>query len=375
MKIGILGGGQLGKMFLQQVVNYPVKTKILDPNPNCSCAHLCDEFVVGDFNDYQTVLTFGQDCEVISIEIEHISVKALKELQKQGKKIIPSPEIIELIQDKGLQKDFYKNNDIPTADYFLAQNQDQILEKAKLPFVQKLRTGGYDGKGVQVIKNKEDLKNLWDKHSVIENLCEIKKELAVIFASKNGELAIYPPVEMVFDPQLNLVEMVKIPAEISPTVQENINNLVKKFAPLVGEGIFAIELFLTNNDELLVNETAPRVHNSGHLSIEACYSSQFDQMARILIGYPLGNPLNHSYAAMFNLIGAKNGKANTFEQFSKLLKIPNCSIHWYGKDDLRIGRKMGHLTVIANSSSQLNDLIQKVRNEECNKLTLNFFIN
>ncbi|MBP3194209.1 MAG: 5-(carboxyamino)imidazole ribonucleotide synthase [Cardiobacteriaceae bacterium] len=364
MKIGILGGGQLGRMFLQEAISLPVKTKVLDPQKNASCAHLCDEFICGDFNDYDTVRAFGIDCDAIGIEIEHISNKGLEFLHEQGKKTVPSPHTLAIIQDKGVQKEFYRQNNIPTIDFYLAEKPRE-LTNLSFPLVQKTRKGGYDGKGVQVIKNAEEADKIWDTPSVIEKLCDIKKEIAVIIAcDKYKNRKIYPIVEMEFDDKLNLVDVVKMPAEISKPAEIKALEIAERLADSFNDsGIFAVEMFIDDEDKVFVNETACRVHNSGHLTIEACETSQFGQMLRILAGLPLGSVETvYKYAAMLNLVGADGAKGAADVDFLKEISaLPQTFIHWYGKDEVRPGRKMGHITVCANNAEELKNNIARVK--------------
>lgn len=363
MKIGILGGGQLGRMFLQAAANYPVKTKILDPDPGAPCAHLCDEFVVGDFNDEETVVAFGADCDAIGIEIEHVSVAGLKRLQAMGKRVMPDPDVLAMIQDKGLQKAFYAKHGIPTVPFYLADGA-QAVDVSRLPLVQKTRTGGYDGKGVQVIVSEEDVGKLWDVPSIIESLCPIDKEIAGIFASDGqGGYRLFPLVEMVFDPFLNLVDVVQMPAQLPPEVVQKAQAICARLASAFNcAGVFAVEMFVSQAGEVWVNETACRVHNSGHVTIEACFSSQFDQMLRLLAGWPLGDCRAFAAAAMINLIGAEGqtGRA-VLPGLPDLLARERVFVHWYGKREVRPGRKMGHVTLTAPDVETLQVAVDAVR--------------
>lgn len=364
MKIGILGGGQLGRMFLQAAISYPYQTKVLDPSPEAPCAHLCDEFVVGDFADEQTVLDFAADCDVVGIEIEHVSVTALRQLQAQGKRVIPSPDALAMIQDKGLQKQFYADHDIPTAPFYLIENAAQVdLAKIPLPFVQKTRTGGYDGRGVQIIDSESELAKLWDVPSVIEACCPIEKEIAaLVVVDKRGDFVTYPLVEMVFDPLLNLVDVVEMPAELSEAVRAQAEVIVHKLAGVMNSpGVFAVELFVSEDQQVWVNETASRVHNSGHLTIEACSCSQFDQMWRVLADTPLAAANTRRCAAMVNLIGGEGSGEALLPDLDKLLAMPEVYVHWYGKSETRPGRKMGHVTILAESAAELDRRVEEVK--------------
>ena len=366
MKIGILGGGQLGRMFMQNALNYPFEVYFLEPDSSAPCAVFRDFFTQGDFKNYQSVLDFGKDKEVIGIEIENVNVPALRELQKLGKKIIPSPDCLEIIKDKGLQKQFYQKNNLPTAPFFLVENKAELLEIEDLsfPFVQKLRIGGYDGKGVQVIHNQEEMTNLWDAPSVIEKAIEIEKELSVI-ASKNerGETQVFDVVEMVFNPKLNLVDYLFSPAEISSKNKRIAQEIsIKTIESFQTAGVFCVELFLSKNDEILINEIAPRVHNSGHQTIEASSSSQYDQMLRVLTNLPLGEVRTRELSAMINLIGEPDfeGIAH-YEGIEKIVSLPETYIHLYGKKNTKAGRKMGHVTVLGKNKADIEEKIHFIK--------------
>lgn len=350
-KIGILGGGQLGRMFIQNALNYPVEIYVLDPNPNAPCCDIAHHFCKGDFNHYDDVLSFGQQVDIIGIEIEHVNLAALRELKKQGKTVIPDPEVLEIIQDKSLQKDFYLKHQIPTAP---------LKNKTDFPFVQKLCKGGYDGKGVQIIyeKNKN---HFWEEPSILETKADIDKELAVIVAvNPEGEKAIYPIVEQVFNSKYNLLDYLVTPAHISDSIAQEAKEIALKVVTAFGApGIFAIELFLNKNESLWVNETAPRVHNSGHATIEAAYCSQFDMMLRVLLNYPLGNTQLKTSAAMLNLLGEPNHRGNALVSgLDKTLSLPGISMHWYGKSITQPGRKMGHATFCGSTFEEIEPQIE-----------------
>lgn len=351
-KIGILGGGQLGLMFIQNALSYPVEIHILDPNPDCPCAKVSHRFVQGDFNDYQSVMQFAADVDIIGIEIEHVNLEALSELKEKGKKVIPDPEVLKIIQDKGLQKEFYLQNNIPTAPL-----------KTELPAVQKLRKGGYDGKGVQILKSAEDQ---WNEPSVFEEIADIELELAVIIArNERGETAVFPVVEQVFDPEYNLLDYLLTPARIPQETAERAKLTALKVVNAFDHpGIYAVELFLNKNGEIWVNETAPRVHNSGHSTIEAADCSQFDMMLRVLMNYPLGSTRLKKKSAMLNIIGAKDevGEAE-IQGFDNLLKIPGASLHWYAKHMTKPGRKMGHATFMGDDFDTIIGQINAVKDE------------
>ncbi len=356
-KIGILGGGQLGRMFLQNAMSYPFEYWILDPSPEAPSRHLCHHFVQGDFKNYEDVLAFGRNVDVVGIEIEHVNIPALQQLQKEGKTVIPDPKILEIIQDKGKQKEFYKAHESPTADFILVENTENGQNELKFPCIQKFRTGGYDGKGVKFIKNNRDF--VPNVASVIEVGVDIEKELAVIVVKDEKEIKCFPTVEMVFDPDLNLVDELFAPADISE--ENNIKSqevAIQVVNSLGGIGIFAIELFFTKKGEILVNETAPRVHNSGHHTIEANFTSQFDAMLRVLAGLPMANISEaRSVGTMINLVGTGSQEIQE-EQVKTLLSEHTIFLHWYGKKENRKGRKMGHITVLGDRNVRESQLIE-----------------
>lgn len=356
MKIGILGGGQLGRMFLQVATNYPAEFYILDPDANAPSRPLTAHFTKGDFRDKETVLHFAQNLDAVGIEIEQVNLEAVEILEQQGKRVIPSASALKIIQDKGLQKQFYANHNIPTAPFYLYAPEEAL--PTEFPFVQKTRTGGYDGKGVQIIKNEAELSAFWAVPSVIEQVCAIKKEIAVFIACDDvGNLAVYPVFEMVFDDALNLVDFVQMPAYLAPELSEKAQNIAKKVVEALGSaGVFAVELFVSEDDEIWVNETACRVHNSAHITIEASASSQFDQMFRVLAGLPLGDTTSRP-ASMLNIVGKSASDLN----LSALLAEPSVFVHWYGKNEVRAGRKMGHITIVADTPEALLKQTQKIK--------------
>ena len=362
MKIGILGGGQLGRMFIQNALNYDDEFHVLDPNSDCSCAYI-SHFSQGNFNNYEDVLAFGQDKDVISIEIEHVNVDALFELEKQGKKVIPNAEIIKTIQQKILQKEFYKKHNIPSPDFEIFDGTSDEI-KIEFPFVQKLNTGGYDGKGVQIIKNADDLKNLWVQDSVLENLVDIDKELSIIITkNENGETKTFPVTEMVADEKLNLLDFNICPADISSEVQSQIDVIAEKFIKSANSpGLFAIELFLDKNGKVWVNETAPRLHNSGHQTQEGNANSQFEQFYRTLKNLPLADTDNFNFSGMLNLVGEENysGKVK-YQGLEEVLKLPKTYVHLYGKTETKPGRKMGHINVLADSREELLEKLNHIK--------------
>jgi len=348
-KLGILGGGQLGRMLIQEAVNFNIHISVLDPSDNAPCAALANTFVVGNFNDYQTVLDFGKTVDVLTIEIEHVNIEALEKLERLGKKVFPRPSALRTIQDKGLQKQFYKTNNIPTAPFHLIDNaEDALLFIEKGPFMQKLRKGGYDGKGVTPLRTEAEFKSAFNAPSVLEEFVPFVKELAVIVArNESGELATFPLVEMEFNPEANLVEFIFSPANVSIDIENNAKKIATDIAnKLEHVGLLAIELFLTEDGNLLVNEIAPRPHNSGHHTIEACFVSQYGMHLRAILNMPLGSTGLRTPAVMINLLGEKGfeGKAR-YENIEEVLHTEGAYIHLYGKEDTKSFRKMGHITV------------------------------
>ena len=363
MKIGILGGGQLGRMFIQNALKYDDTFYILDPSDDAPCKTICTEFTKGAFSDYETVLEFGQGKDVVTIEIEHVNADALAELEEQGVKVVPSASVIKMIQQKILQKEFYLNNHIPSPAFETINNSSDTISMP-LPFVQKMNTGGYDGKGVQVIRTEEDKANMWDAPSVIESLVDIDKELSIIVArNEKGETKVFPVTEMVADPILNLLDFNICPTAISEDVQSQIDAIANQFLQTVeSPGLFAIELFLDKNGKVWVNETAPRLHNSGHQSQEGNANSQFEQMYRVVTNAPLADTDALTFSGMLNLVGAEgySGKV-VYEGIDEVLNMPKTYIHLYGKADTKPGRKMGHINVLADSREELLNKLMQVK--------------
>ncbi len=366
-KLGILGGGQLGRMLIQEAVNFNIHISVLDPSVNAPCADLANNFVVGNFNDYQTVLDFGKTVDVLTIEIEHVNIEALEELERLGKKVFPTPQALRTIQDKGLQKQFYKANDIPTAPFHLIDNaEDALLFKEKGPFMQKLRKGGYDGKGVTPLRTEAEFKAAFNAPSVLEEFVPFVKELAVIVArNESGEIATFPLVEMEFNPEANLVEFIFSPAHVSIDIESDAKNIASEIAnKLQHVGLLAIELFLTADGNILVNEIAPRPHNSGHHTIEACFVSQYGMHLRAILNMPLGSPGLRTPAVMINLLGEKGfeGKAR-YENIEEVLHTEGAYIHLYGKEDTKPFRKMGHITVCNLNLEEAKDIARRFLKE------------
>jgi len=362
MKIGILGGGQLGRMLIQEALKYDDEFYTLDPASDAPC-HTISNFTQGNFNEYETVLNFGKDKDVVTIEIEHVNADALAELERQGVRVVPNAAIIKTIQQKILQKEFYKNFDIPSPEFQVVWNSDEKI-MMPLPFVQKMNTGGYDGKGVQVIKTEDDYQHLWKEASVIESLVDIDKELSVIVArNESGETKTFPVTEMVADPKLNLLDFNICPVFLSEDIQKQIDSITEKFLNAVNSaGLFAIELLLDTQGKVWVNETAPRLHNSGHQSQEGNANSQFEQMYRVVKNLPLADTDAMGYSGMLNLVGAEGyaGKV-IYDGMEEVLKLPKTYVHLYGKTETRSGRKMGHINVLADSREELMDKLIKVK--------------
>ncbi|WP_462251677.1 5-(carboxyamino)imidazole ribonucleotide synthase [Ferruginibacter sp.] len=357
IKVGILGGGQLGRMLLQAAANYPVKTYIMENDDACPAAHLCHNFTKGDITNFDDVYNFGKNLDAITIEIESVNEEALEKLESEGVKVYPKPSALKIIKNKILQKQFYKDNQIPTSDFVITQNKNELNQHQNfLPAAHKVGKGGYDGRGVELMKTTADFAKGFDAPSVLEKLVHIKKEIAVIIAvNDKGENALYPTVDMVFDQRLNLLEFQISPADLPEKVLWKAEAIALKVVKdLKSPGIFAVELFVDIDNNVLVNETAPRVHNSGHHTIEANYSSQFDMLWRIMLNYPLGCTEHILPAAIVNLLGAEgfNGEAH-YEGLNEILQLDNVFIHIYGKKDTKPGRKMGHVTILSKEKQEL----------------------
>ena len=357
VKAGILGGGQLGRMLLQAAANYPVETYVLENDEACPSAHLCHHFVKGDITDFDAVYHFGKQVQVLTIEIENVNIDALQKLESEGVTVIPKPAVLRTIKNKILQKQYYQQHNIPTADFIVTQNRQELKGNLNfLPAVHKLAEGGYDGRGVQLLPDAAQLPHGFDVPSVLEKMIDIKKEVAQMVAmDAHGNLALYPPVEMVFDPTLNLLDYQQCPADISDAVFQEVARIATQVVQnFQSPGLFAVELLIDKKDNVWVNETAPRVHNSGHHTIEAHYSSQFDMLWRLMLQYPLGNTACLYPSVMVNLIGADGyiGPVS-YKGMEAVLQMPNAYIHVYGKAQTKPGRKMGHVTLVGADVPQL----------------------
>jgi len=365
MKIGILGGGQLGRMLLQASINYVVETFVLENDTHCPAAHLCHHFTKGDIRDFDTVYNFGKNLDAITIEIEAVNVEALEKLQNEGVRVYPSPAALRTIKNKITQKLFYKGHDIPTPEFKITEHLSDVkIIQDFLPAVHKLAEGGYDGKGVVLMKEITDIEKGFNQPSVLEKMVSVQKEIAVIVAKgDNGETVIYPPAEMVFDTRYNLLDYQLSPARIPKEVFWKVEAIALKIVrELKSPGIFAIELFVDKNNDVWVNEVAPRVHNSGHHTIEGNYCSQYDMLWRILLQLPLGNPEAILPSALVNLVGEEGyaGKA-LYDGMKEVLKLNNTFVHLYGKAETKPGRKMGHVTILGNDYAELTHTAHKVK--------------
>jgi 5-(carboxyamino)imidazole ribonucleotide synthase len=369
-KLGILGGGQLGKMMLYETRKFDIQTNVLDPNAEAPSRIACNYFEQGDLMDYDTVINFGRKADVLTFEIEGVNVDALRKLEKEGVKTYPSAGTLEKIQNKGIQKNFYLENEIPTAAFQIYRNKKELLKdieqgKRKFPFVWKSTTGGYDGKGVAVIKTEEDLNDLSEVECIAEEMIPFKNELAVIVArNPSGQVKTYPVVEMEFHPVANQVEYVICPARIDPELAEKARKTAEKVSEAFKHvGLLAVEMFQTKDDEILVNEVAPRPHNSGHYSIEASYTNQFEQHIRAILDLPLGNTDSKVGGIMVNLVGEENHTGEVvYENIEKIMKMDGVTPHIYGKKITRPFRKMGHVTIVNEQISEARRIAEEVKN-------------
>ena len=359
IQLGVLGGGQLGRMLIQSAINFNLDVHILDPDADAPCATIATWFTQGALTDYDTVYQWGQKLDLITIEIENVNVAALKALQKEGKKVYPQPEIIELIQDKRIQKEFYRKNGIPTSPFVLVENKEEVKKHIDfLPAVNKLGREGYDGRGVQKIKSTADVERAFDKPGLLEKFVDFEKEISVIVArNERGETKTFPVVELVFNPVYNLVEYLFAPAEITAEQAGKAEAIAIQVIEKLGMvGLLAVEMFLTKEGEILVNEVAPRTHNSGHQTIEANITSQFEQHLRSILNLPLGATDAKIPSAMVNLLGEADysGKAK-YTGMDTVLAISGVSIHLYGKKFTKPFRKMGHITIVDTDMERLKE--------------------
>lgn len=368
--LGILGGGQLGKMLLTETRKFDITTKVLDPSPDAPCRIACNTFVQGNLTDFNTVYNFGKDVEVLTIEIENVNVEALEKLQTEGVKVYPSPQTIKNIQNKASQKQFYASHGIPTAPFQVFQNTESLKkaineQQLTLPFVWKSARFGYDGNGVKIVRQLTDLNLLPNDQCIAESLVPFKKELAVIVArNAKGQVRTYPVVEMEFHPEANQVEYVLCPARIEEAVAQKARTIAIQVAQAFEVvGLLAVELFQTENDEILVNEVAPRPHNSGHYSIEVAYTNQFEQHLRAILNLPLGSTESKVAGVMVNLVGAEGYQGKVvYENIEQIMAMEGVTPHIYGKKETRPFRKMGHVTIVNPNINKARQIAEQVKN-------------
>ena len=368
-KLGVLGGGQLGRMLLAETQKFDIFTTILDGNINAPCAQICNQFVQGDLLDFDTVYNFGKQVDLLTIEIENVNLDALDKLEAEGLDIFPTPKTLRIIQSKARQKNFYVDHQIPTAAFSHYAYLEELKHSYEnniidFPFVWKAARFGYDGNGVKIVRNIADLESLPNVECITEKLIPFKNELAVIVArNKDGETKTYPAVEMEFHPEANQVEYVICPARIAPKVAEKAREVaLKVVSDLDFIGLLAVEMFQTEDDKILVNEVAPRPHNSGHYSIEASYTNQFEQHLRSILNLPLGNTASKVAGIMVNLVGSAGFSGDViYQNIEEILKIDGVTPHIYGKKETRPFRKMGHVTIVNTDIDKARAIAQKVK--------------
>lgn len=361
--LGILGGGQLGRMLLQRTIDFNITTAVMDPDATAPCSKICDRFVNAKFSDFDAVYQFGKTVSLLTVEIEHVNTDALLQLEKEGLPVYPQPAILAMVQDKGLQKQFYLENGIPTAPFKLVNATSEITG-IPFPFILKKRTGGYDGKGVMKINSQNDFTNDFQGPFVVEDCIPFVKEIAVIVSrNDDGLIQTFPSCEMVFNPEANLVEYLFAPSDISQKLEHDASQIARKLVEKLGlTGILAVEMFVTADEKILVNEIAPRPHNSGHHTIEANITSQYEQHLRAILNLPPGDTSITKASVMVNLLGEKgySGEA-VYEGLEEVLKLNGTHLHLYGKKETRPFRKMGHVTITANTVSEAITIADKVR--------------
>ena len=368
-KLGIIAGGQLAKMLIQQASKWDIVTYVMDNDESCPASSIASHFVKGSNTDYDAVYQFGKTVDLLTFELENVNIEALQRLKSEGHNIIPDPDILELIQDKGEQKAFYQQQKIPTAPYITIENRQEIMDglasgDIRYPFVQKLRKGGYDGRGVAVIHDKNELHKLLDGASIIENKIDIRKEIAVIAArNKKGEIKCFPVVEMVFDPHANLVDKLICPSTITAAQSEKAVRIASEIIELLDmQGVLAIEFFIDEKGDVMVNEMAPRTHNSGHHTIESVMTSQFEQHLRTIFNLPLGSTMLKLPAVMINIVGNEGYEGPVkYEGLTESMAIEGVKIHLYGKKITRPFRKMGHITVLSTSLESALEKAEQVK--------------
>lgn len=367
--LGILGGGQLGKMMLYETRKFDIRTKVMDASEDAPCRIACNEFVIGSLMDYNTVYEFGKTVDVLTIEIENVNLDALEKLEDEGKKVFPPTKALRIIQNKAKQKLFYVDHNVPTADFqrfaYVSEIRDSIQNGGlDFPFVWKAAQFGYDGQGVQVVREQKDLEGLPPGECITEEMVNFKNELAVIVArSASGEVKTYPVVEMEFHPEANQVEYVICPARISEEVAQKAQEVALNVSEEIKHvGLLAVEMFQTQEDEILVNEVAPRPHNSGHYSIEGSYTNQFEQHLRAILDIPLGNTDSKVAGIMVNLVGAEGHTGEVvYENIDAIMAMSGVTPHIYGKKVTRPFRKMGHVTIVNEDVKEARTIAQKVK--------------
>jgi 5-(carboxyamino)imidazole ribonucleotide synthase len=364
-RIGILGGGQLGLMLLQAAVDWNLDIHVLDPDAEAPCSRIAPHFVHGSLQDYDTVYNFGKSLDVITIEIEKVNVEALEVLEKEGKRVYPQPSVIRQIQDKRIQKQFYRDHNLPTADFILTENREDVQQHADfLPAFHKLGRDGYDGRGVQRLSSAHDFHKAFDAPGVLEKAVPFEKEIAVIVARRpSGQVLAFPTVEMAFHPELNLVEYLFAPAQLDQSVDQQAQQLARQVADAFGiVGLLAVEMFVTKGGEVLINEVAPRPHNSGHHTIRANATSQFEQHWRAILDLPLGSTHAYGPAAMVNLLGEDGHTGPAYyEGMETLLATEEVFPFLYGKAITKPFRKMGHVTVMDTDLDSLKEKVELVK--------------
>lgn len=362
-KIGVLGGGQLGRMLIQEAINLNLHIHIMDPDQNAPCASIAQTFTCAAITDFDAVMEFGKDKNLITVEIENVNIEALEMLEKSGVQVYPQPHVLKIIKDKGTQKQFYKKNGIPTSPFVIFDSAQELMNASiELPVVQKLRTGGYDGKGVQILK---DAKSSYDAPHLIENLIDFEKEISIIVARNDkGQISTFPSVECEFNPEAHLVEFLFSPAEISQEIEKKAKEIAADLIEKIDMvGILAVEMFLTKSGDILVNEIAPRPHNSGHHTIECCETSQFAQHLRAILSLPLGSTALIQPGAMINLLGEKGHTGTAiYGGLSDLLDHDNVFPHLYGKEQTKPFRKMGHITITGKTLKEVKETAEKIKN-------------
>ena len=369
LKLGIISGGQLGKMLIQEASKWNIETYVLDNDENCPARGIASHYVKGSNIDFNAVYKFGKMVDILTFEIENINIEALKKLKSEGHTLLPSPEILALIQDKGLQKIFYHQHNLPTAHFNIYETTGQILSaldtgEINYPFVQKLRKGGYDGRGVVVVNNENDLNKLVPDASVVEEKVDIEKEIAVIVARNHaGEIKAYPVVEMLFDTKANLVDLLICPSAITNEQQKKAIKYASQIIELLKmEGLLAVEFFVNIKGQVIVNEIAPRPHNSGHHTIESVVTSQYEQHLRAILNLPLGSTKLKTPSVMLNILGGEGYEGPVlYEGLNECLAIEGVKIHLYGKQITKPFRKMGHVTVLASTVASALQKAEKVK--------------